>query len=139
MCFGCSCVNKILIANRGEIARRIMATCRRLGIETVAVFSDVDREAQFVFEADEAVPLGGATAAESYLRVDALLEAARITGADAVHPGYGFLAESPAFADACREAGISFIGPATATIASMGSKIESQRLMSQAGVPVIPV
>ncbi|NNC91097.1 MAG: ATP-grasp domain-containing protein [Acidimicrobiia bacterium] len=131
-------MNKILVANRGEIARRIMATCRRLGIETVAVFSDFDRHARFVFEADEAVPLGGLTAAESYLRIEAILEAARLTKADAVHPGYGFLAESAEFADACREAGLTFIGPAAATIAAMGSKIESKRLMTQAGVPVVP-
>lgn len=131
-------MNKILIANRGEIARRVMSTCRRLGIATVAVFSEVDRHARFVFEADEAVPLGGETAAESYLRIDAILEAAHVTGADAVHPGYGFLAESPEFAAACREAGLVFIGPTVETIRAMGSKIESKRLMSQAGVPVVP-
>jgi len=131
-------VNKILIANRGEIARRIMSTCRRLGIETVAVFSDFDRHARFVFEAGEAVPLGGQTAAESYLRIDAVLEAARRTGADAVHPGYGFLAESPEFADACREAGLVFIGPSAATISAMGSKVESKQIMIEAGVPVVP-
>ncbi len=131
-------MNKILIANRGEIARRIMSTCRRLGIETVAVFSDIDRHARFVFEAGEAVPLGGETAAESYLRIDALLQAARRTGADAVHPGYGFLAESPEFADASREAGLVFIGPSAATMAAMGSKVESKRIMTGAGVPVVP-
>ena len=131
-------MNKILIANRSEVARRIMTTCRRLGIETVAVFSDFDRHARFVFEADEAVPLGGLTAAESYLRIDAILEAARLTRADAVHPGYGFLAESADFAEACRQAGLTFIGPPAATIAAMGSKIESKRLMTQAGVPVVP-
>jgi acetyl/propionyl-CoA carboxylase alpha subunit len=131
-------MNKILIANRGEIARRIMATCRRLGIETVAVFSDVDRHARFVFEADEAVPLGGAAAADSYLRTGAVLEAARRTNADAVHPGYGFLAESAEFAAACRGAGLVFIGPSSATILAMGSKIESKRLMIEAGVPVVP-
>lgn len=131
-------MNKILVANRGEIARRIMATCRRLGIATVAVFSDVDREARFVFEAGEAVPLGGAAAADSYLRIDLLLDAARRTGADAVHPGYGFLAESAEFAAAVREAGLTFIGPATETIRLMGSKIESQKLMAQAGLPVVP-
>ncbi len=131
-------MNKILIANRGEIARRIMATCRRLGIETVAVFSDVDRHARFVFDAGEAVPLGGQTAAESYLRIDALLEAARATNADAVHPGYGFLAESAEFAEACRAAGLVFIGPRAETISAMGSKIESKRLMIEAGVPVVP-
>ena len=131
-------MNKILIANRGEIARRVMATCRRLGIETVAVYSDFDRHSRFVFEADEAVPLGGQTAAESYLRVDALLEAARRTDADAIHPGYGFLAENAEFAAACREAGLIFIGPSAETISAMGSKIESKRLMIGAGVPVVP-
>jgi acetyl/propionyl-CoA carboxylase alpha subunit len=131
-------MNKILIANRGEIARRVMATCRRLGIATVAVFSDFDRHARFVFEAGEAVPLGGQTAAESYLRIDAVLEAARRTQADAVHPGYGFLAESAEFADACRAAGLVFIGPSAETITAMGSKIESKRLMVEAGVPVVP-
>ena len=130
-------MNKILIANRGEIARRIMATCRRLGVETVAVFSDVDRHARFVFEAGEAVPLGGAAAADSYLRIDAILDAAARTGADAIHPGYGFLAESADFADACRDAGLVFIGPSSQTISAMGSKIESKRLMREAGVPVV--
>ena len=131
-------MNKVLIANRGEIARRIMKTCRRLGIATVAVFSDVDRRARFVFEAGEAVPLGGATAADSYLRIDKLVEAAQRTGADAVHPGYGFLAESPEFATEVRRAGLVFIGPEAETIRAMGSKIESQRIMTQAGVPVVP-
>ena len=131
-------MNKILIANRGEIARRIIGTCRRLGIETVAVFSDVDRHARFVFEAGEAVPLGGASAAESYLRIDAILAAAHRTGADAVHPGYGFLAESPEFSEACRDAGLVFIGPPADVIAAMGSKIESKRIMTRAGIPVVP-
>ncbi|NNL13899.1 MAG: ATP-grasp domain-containing protein, partial [Acidimicrobiia bacterium] len=131
-------MNKILIANRGEIARRIIATCRRLGIETVAVFSDFDRHARFVFEAGEAVPLGGETAAESYLQIEAVLEAARRTNADAIHPGYGFLAESAEFADSCRAAGLTFIGPSAETITAMGSKIESKRLMVDAGVPVVP-
>jgi acetyl/propionyl-CoA carboxylase alpha subunit len=131
-------MDKILIANRGEIARRIMATCRRLGIATAVVFSDVDRHARFVFEAGEAVPLGGETAAESYLQIDKLIDAARRTGADAVHPGYGFLAESPEFAETVRAAGLTFIGPAAETIRAMGSKIESRRLMAEAGVPVVP-
>jgi len=131
-------MNKILIANRGEIARRVMTTCRRLGIETVAVFSEADRHARFVLEADEAVPLGGETAAESYLRKEAIIDAARSTGADAIHPGYGFLAESAEFASACRAAGLIFIGPSSETITAMGSKIESKRLMVEAGIPVVP-
>lgn len=131
-------MNRILIANRGEIARRVMATCRRMSIETVAVFSEADKHAPFVFQADEAVPLGGETAGESYLRIEAILDAARHSGADAVHPGYGFLAESAEFATACREAGLVFIGPSSETIAAMGSKIESKRLMAEAGVPVVP-
>ncbi len=130
-------MNKILIANRGEIARRIMSTCRRLGIETVAVFSDADRQARFVFEAGESVPLGGDTAADSYLRIDAILEAASRTGVDGIHPGYGFLAENAEFAAACRQAGFVFIGPSSQTIAAMGSKIESKKLMVEAGVPVV--
>jgi acetyl/propionyl-CoA carboxylase alpha subunit len=131
-------MNRILIANRGEIARRVMATCRQMSIETVAVFSEADRHAPFVFEADEAVPLGGETARDSYLRIEAILDAARHSGADAVHPGYGFLAESAEFATACREAGLVFIGPSSETIAAMGSKIVSKRLMAEAGVPVVP-
>ncbi len=131
-------MQKILVANRGEIARRVMRTCREMGIATVAVFSEPDRRAPFVGEADEAVPLGGATPAESYLRVDALLEAARRTGADAVHPGYGFLAESAVFARACEAAGLVFIGPPSGVIAAMGSKLEAKRRMEEAGVPVVP-
>src|SRR5215203_1828355 len=100
--------NKILIANRGEIARRILRTCREMGIPTVAVCSDADRDAPFVHEADEVVPLGGSRPAESYLRCDAIISAAQRAGADAIHPGYGFLAENAGFAKACEAANITF-------------------------------
>jgi propionyl-CoA carboxylase alpha chain len=129
--------HKILIANRGEIARRIMRTCRQMGIATVAVFSEPDRNALFVHEADESVPLGGVRPSESYLRIDALLDAARKTGSDAIHPGYGFLAENAAFAAACHDSGLCFIGPPANVIAAMGSKIEAKRRMQAADVPVL--
>jgi propionyl-CoA carboxylase alpha chain len=131
-------IKKVLIANRGEIACRIMRTCRDMGIATVAVCSDPDRNAVFVQEADEVVPLGGSQPSESYLRVDAILDAARKTGADAIHPGYGFLAENADFARQCSAAGIRFIGPTPDVIASMGSKIEAKRLMKKANVPILP-
>lgn len=130
-------MQKILIANRGEIARRIMRTCREMGIASVGVFSEPDRKSVFVSEAEEAVALGGATPADSYLRIDALIEAAQRTGCDGLHPGYGFLAESPALARACSQAGITFIGPSPEAIAAMGSKIEAKRQMETAGVPVL--
>jgi len=131
-------IQKILIANRGEIARRIMRTCRKMGISTVAVYSDADAAMPFVAEADEAVRLGPAPSTESYLRIDKILEAAALTGSDAIHPGYGFLAENAAFADACAEAGVIFIGPTPDAIRSMGSKREAKALVAKAGVPVIP-
>jgi acetyl/propionyl-CoA carboxylase alpha subunit len=131
-------IARLLVANRGEIARRVLRAARGMGIATVAVFSDPDRDALFVAEADEAVPLGGVTPAESYLRVDAVLEAAERTGADAVHPGYGFLAESPELAAACRKRGITFVGPPPEVLAVLGDKVEAKRVMAAAGVPVLP-
>ncbi len=131
-------MKRILIANRGEIARRIIRACHAMGIETVAVFSDPDRDALFVREADTAVSLGGATPAESYLRIDAIVEAARHAGADAVHPGYGFLAENATFARAVVEAGLCLIGPTPESIEAMGSKVEAKRRMAGADVPLLP-
>src|SRR4051794_27327965 len=131
-------INKVLIANRGEIARRIMRTCREMGIATVAVYSDADRNELFVREADEAVSIGGLRAADSYLRIEAIVEAARVSGADAVHPGYGFLSENAQFARACRDAGLVFIGPKPETIALLGSKIEAKNRMRTAEVPLLP-
>jgi len=131
-------ITRVLVANRGEIARRVFATCRRLGISTAAVYSDPDASAAFVGEADVAIPLGGASPAESYLRADALLEAARRAGADAIHPGYGFLSENAAFAQSVTDAGLTWIGPSPEAIAAMGSKTEARDRMERAGVPVLP-
>jgi len=129
---------KILIANRGEVARRIIRTCRRLGIATVAIYSEADHDLPFVREADEAVLIGPPPARESYLAIDKILDVAQSTGAEAVHPGYGFLSENPVFAARCVERGLVFIGPRPEAIAAMGSKIGARRFMRQAGVPVLP-
>ncbi|MDP9116501.1 MAG: acetyl/propionyl-CoA carboxylase subunit alpha [Actinomycetota bacterium] len=130
-------VTKVLVANRAEIARRVMRTCRDLGIGTVAVFSDADADAPHVREAQVAVRLPGNAPAETYLRIDLLIDAAIRTGADAIHPGYGFLSENAGFARAVIDAGLIWIGPSPAAIESMGSKIESKRMMLAAGVPVL--
>lgn len=129
---------KILIANRGEIACRIIGTCRRMGVATVAVYSSADRKAMHVAMADQAVRIGAAPSSESYLNIDAVIDAARATGAQAIHPGYGFLSENAGLAEACAEAGIVFIGPPAAAIRAMGSKAEAKRIMAAAGVPVLP-
>jgi acetyl-CoA carboxylase biotin carboxylase subunit len=131
-------IKRLLIANRGEIAVRIAAACRESGVESIAVFSDVDAGAPHVVAADRAVRIGEAPAADSYLSIPRLLEAARASGADAVHPGYGFLSENAAFAAACEEAGLIFVGPSSDVIARMGSKIAARRLMTEAGVPIVP-
>jgi len=131
-------LRKVLVANRGEIARRVFRTCRERGLATVAVYSDADREALHVLEADEAIHIGPTPARESYLRVDAIIDAARRTGADAIHPGYGFLSERPALALACAEAGIAFVGPPAAAMDVMGDKVRARRAMTEAGVPVVP-
>ena len=131
-------ITKLLIANRGEIAARVMRTAHALGISTVAVFSDPDADAPFVALADEAVRLPGSAPGDTYLRGDLVLAAAKATGADAVHPGYGFLSENAGFARDCAAAGVTFVGPSPEAIASMGSKVEAKGLMEAAGVPVLP-
>ncbi|MGK5443766.1 biotin carboxylase N-terminal domain-containing protein [Micromonospora sp. URMC 105] len=131
-------INRLLVANRGEIARRVFATCRALGVETVAVHSDADARGPFVAEADQAVRLPGNTPAETYLRIDLVLDAARKTGADAVHPGYGFLAENAEFAAAVTDAGLTWVGPPAKAIAAMGDKMEAKALLAEAGVPMLP-
>ena len=129
---------KILIANRGEIACRVASTARRLGVRTVAVYSEADADAKHVALCDEAVLIGGSAPKDSYLRWERILQAARDTGAQAIHPGYGFLSENEAFAQACAQAGVVFIGPQPASIQAMGLKAESKRLMQAAGVPLVP-
>ncbi|MEV0751417.1 biotin carboxylase N-terminal domain-containing protein [Streptosporangium sp. NPDC050280] len=131
-------IRRLLVANRGEIARRVFRTCRDLGIETVAVFSDADADAPHVAEADHAVRLKGVRPVDTYLSTEKIIEAARLAGADAVHPGYGFLSENAAFARAVTEAGLTWVGPPAEAVAAMGSKIEAKALMAQAGVPVLP-
>ena len=130
--------SKILIANRGEIACRVIQTCKRMGIATVAVYSDADARAPFVKMADEAVHIGAAPAAESYLLADKIIEACKQTGAEAVHPGYGFLSERASFVEALDKEGIVFIGPPAKAIAAMGDKIESKKIAREAGVNVVP-
>ncbi len=131
-------IKKILIANRGEIACRIMWTCKEMGIKTVAVHSEADREALHVRFADEAICIGPAASALSYLNIPAIISAAEITNADAIHPGYGFLAESATFAKICEDCNIKFIGPRPDVIAMMGDKVEARRTMAAAGVPILP-
>jgi 3-methylcrotonyl-CoA carboxylase alpha subunit len=131
-------IRRLLVANRGEIALRIIGACRELGIETVAVHSDVDAQSPHALAADRSIAIGPAPAAQSYLSIPRVIEAAKMSGADAIHPGYGFLSENGAFADACSNAGIVFVGPPAAVIARMGSKIASRRLASAAGVAIVP-
>src|SRR5256885_9680401 len=129
---------KILIANRGEVACRVIRTARRMGIKTVAVYSDADAQAPHVKLADESVRLGPPPASESYLKAELIIDACKATGAEAVHPGYGFLSERESFAKALTKAGITFIGPPPKAIAAMGDKIESKKLAQKAGVNIVP-
>jgi len=131
-------MRRVLVANRGEIAVRIIRACREMGVRTVAVYSDADANAPHVLAADDALAIGPAGASESYLKVEALLEAARRSGADAIHPGYGFLSENAPFAARVEAAGLTFIGPSSAVIAAMGSKTAARQAVSAAGVPVVP-
>lgn len=131
-------IKKVLVANRGEIAIRIMRSCREMGIKSVAVFSDADRTSMHVRYADEAYHIGPSPSSESYLRADKIIEVAKSSGADAIHPGYGFLSENAAFSERCKEEGIHFIGPDAHAITSMGDKITARKRMIKAGVPVVP-
>src|SRR3954466_14654768 len=138
-CYNRSCMfRKVLIANRGEIAVRVIRTLREMGIASVAVYSDADRASEHVRMADEAMHIGPAPSAESYLRIDRILDAARKHAAEAIHPGYGFLSENAEFAAACENAGITFIGPSAAAIRAMGSKTGGRAAAIAAGTPVAP-
>ena len=130
--------SKVLIANRGEIALRVIRACKELGVKTVAVHSTADADAMHVRMADESVCIGPPPGAQSYLSVPALISACEITGADAVHPGYGFLSENTHFAEVCESCNIKFIGPSPASIKSMGDKLEARRLVAKYGVPILP-
>src|SRR5712672_3387117 len=129
---------KILIANRGEIAVRVIRACHEMGIPAVVVYSDVDRVALHVRKADEAYPIGSAAASESYLSIPKILDVAKRSGADAIHPGYGFLSENAKFAQACANAGVKFIGPTGAAMDAMGSKTQARQAMERAGVTIVP-
>src|SRR3954468_15852183 len=131
-------IRKILVANRGEIAIRVMRTCKELGIATVAVFSEADRSALHVRQADQAYCVGPAPSRESYLVQERILEAAKRSGADAIHPGYGFLSENASFVRACEKAGVTFIGPPASAMDAMGEKTRARQNMVKAGVPVVP-
>ena len=131
-------IKKILIANRGEIACRVIKTASKMGIATVAVYSDADANALHVRQADEAVHIGPAPSSQSYIVIDRILDAIRKTGADAVHPGYGFLSENAAFAEALEKEGVAFIGPPVGAIQAMGDKITSKKLAAEAGVSTVP-
>jgi acetyl/propionyl-CoA carboxylase alpha subunit len=133
-----SAFTRVLIANRGEIALRVVRACHEEGLEAVAVYSDADRSSPYVRAADYAVHIGPSVAAESYLRIDRILDAARASGAGAIHPGYGFLSERAPFADAVEQAGLVFIGPPASAIRAMGDKTEARRRMQAANVPVVP-
>ncbi|MFK7802711.1 MAG: biotin carboxylase N-terminal domain-containing protein, partial [Anaerolineae bacterium] len=130
--------NKIMVANRGEIAKRIFTACRELGVTSVAIYSDADAGSQWILSADEAYPLGGTTAAESYLDQAKVIAIAKANGVEAIHPGYGFLSENAGFAEACASAGIKFIGPSPAAMRLMGSKASAREVAQAAGVPVTP-
>ena len=131
-------IKKVLVANRGEIAIRVMRSCREMGIATVAVYSEADRSSMHVRYADEAFFIGPSPSSESYLVIDKIIKAAKQSGADAIHPGYGFLSENAGFADRCKKEGIIFIGPSSYAINTMGDKITARKTMMAAGVPVVP-